>query len=133
MEKVIEVYSRIEKRKDAAFYYGHGKVAQVECDGFSVDIYCDGDMRAVYEKDGQEISLRSATDIIGAGLDTDSALYEAQANGSLVWDMNPWFDCYTSDGEHLDIVCSDIQEAIDTALVYVRDERASEITMLQDF
>jgi len=133
LEKVTEIYSRIEKRQDAVFYCGHGKVAQVECDGFSVDVYCDGDMRAVYTQVARETVLHSATDFINIGLDSDSALERAVSEGDLEWDMNPWFDCYTSDGQHLDITTHTIQDAIDTALVYVRDERASELVMLQDF
>jgi hypothetical protein len=130
--EVIEVYSRIEARQDAVFYQGHGKVAQVECDGFSVDIYCDGDMRAIYECPS-EVVLRTPKDFIDHGLDTDEKLTRAVDEGTLVWDMNPWFDCYTSDGEHIDIVTHTIKDAIVTALVYVQDERASELMMLQDF
>lgn len=130
--KVIEVYSRVATRLDAVFYQGHGKVAQVECDGFSVDIYCDGDMRAIYECPS-EIVLRSTKDFITYGLDTDDKLTRAVDEGTLVWDMNPWFDCYTSDGEHLDMVSHTIGEAIGGALVYVQDERENELLMLQDF
>jgi hypothetical protein len=130
--KIVETYSRIEKRQDAVFYQGHGKVAQVECDGFSVDVYCDGDMRAIYDCPS-EVILRSAKDFIDYGLDTDLKLQKANEEGVLHWDMNPWFDCYTSDGEHLDIVCDTIEEAIASALFYVKGERASELVMLQDF
>jgi hypothetical protein len=47
--------------------------------------------------------------------------------------MNPWFDCYTLEGEHLDIVCDDIENAIESALSYTQSQRDSEIVMLQDF
>ena len=131
-EVVERVYSHRPSQTDAVFYQDHSKVAEVEVDGFRVAIYCDGDMRAIYECPSETV-LRTTKDFIDYGLDTDEKLYKAQEEGVLVWDMNPWFDCYTLEGEHLDMVTSTIDEAIESALAYVGELRANELAMLQDF
>jgi len=131
-EVVERVYSHRPSQTDAVFYQGHGKVAEVEIDGYRVAIFCDGDMRAIYECPSETV-LRTSKDFIDYGLDTDEKLYKAQEEGVLVWDMNPWFDCYTPEGEHLDMVTSTIDEAIEGALAYVGELRENELAMLQDF
>jgi len=129
-EVVERVYSHRPSQTDAMFYQGEGRVADVEIDGYRVAIFCDGDMRAIYKENNV---LRTSKDFIDYGLDTDEKLYKAQEEGFLVWDMNPWFDCYTPEGEHLDMVTSTIDEAIEGALAYVGELRANELAMLQDF
>jgi hypothetical protein len=129
-KQIVErVYSHRPSQTDAVFYQGHGKVAEVEIDGFRVAVYCDGDMRAIYNED----VLRTAKDFTDHGLDTDEKLKKATEDGVLHWDMNPWFDCYTLEGEHLDIVCDDIENAIESALAYTQSQRDSELVLLQDF
>lgn len=132
---IKRVYSHRPSQTDAVFYQGHGKVAEVEIDGYSVAIFCDGDMRAIYECPS-EIVLRTPKDFINHGLDTDARLREAQDKELLVWDMNPWFDCYTLSGEHLehlDMVTGTIDEAIEGAVAYLEELRINEVMMLQDF
>lgn len=49
------------------------------------------------------------------GILSDQQLLDAVGKKLWDWDMNPWFDFYSADGTHLDIVCGDIDEAIAVA------------------
>ena len=92
-------------------------------------------MRAIYECPSETV-LRTPKDFIDHGLDTDDKLTRAVDEGTLVWDMNPWFDCYTLSGEHLehlDMVTGTIDEAIEGAVAYLEELRINEVMMLQDF
>lgn len=90
--------------------------------GDHVTIYCDGDMRIIL--DDQDIY--DCYELIDAGVTTDVDLYAIydEDNGSRVI-MNPWFDIYDSEGEHLDIVSYDIYQAIEDAKIYIRERELS--------
>jgi len=86
--------------------------------GDHVTIYCDGDMRLVLD----EQDICDCYELIDAGITTDAdliAIYDEFEDGSRVI-MNPWFDIYDSEGEHLDIVSYDIYQAIEDAKIYLR-------------
>jgi len=87
--------------------------------GDHVNIYCDGDMRLVLD----EQDICDCYELIDAGITTDAdliAIYDEFEDGSRVI-MNPWFDIYDSEGEHLDIVSYDIYQAIEDAKIYIRE------------
>jgi hypothetical protein len=90
--------------------------------GDHVTIYCDGDMRIIL--DDQDIY--DCYELIDAGITTDvdlMAVYD-EDNGSRII-MNPWFDIYDSNGEHLDIVGFDIYGSIEDAKIYLRERELS--------
>jgi hypothetical protein len=87
--------------------------------GDHVTIYCDGDMRLIYNED----TITDCYELVDNGITTDSELadiFDETEDGSRVI-MNPWFDIYDSEGEHLDIVSYDIYEAIEDAKIYIRE------------
>jgi len=91
--------------------------------GDHVTIYCDGDMRLVLD----EQDICDCYELIDAGITTDAdliAIYDEFEDGSRVI-MNPWFDIYDSEGEHLDIVSYDIYQAIEDAKIYLREKELS--------
>jgi hypothetical protein len=91
--------------------------------GDHVTIYCDGDMRLVLD----EQDICDCYELIDAGITTDAdliAIYDEFEDGSRVI-MNPWFDIYDSEGEHLDIVSYDIYQAIEDAKIYLRKKELS--------
>ncbi len=84
-----------------------------------VTIYCDGDMRLIYNED----TITDCYELVDNGITTDSELadiFDEAEDGSRVI-MNPWFDIYDSEGEHLDIVSYDIYQAIEDAKIYIRE------------
>ena len=110
-------------QQDAIFYTGMNCVATVKYEGFSVDVYCDGETRAnlLDAPQGQVVStLYSPSDFIDAGIDTDDALRLANQQELLYWENNSWFDLYCY-GEHLDCVSHELNEAIGFAKTYVSD------------
>ena len=87
-----------------------------------VTIFCDGDMRLVLD----EQDICDCYELIDAGVTTDADLYAVydEDNGSRII-MNPWFDIYDSNGEHLDIVGYDIYRSIEDAKKYLREKELS--------
>lgn len=108
-------------QQDAAFYRvnGHSWVCGVSKDGFSVDVYCDGDMRVKNLK--TEDIYRDGADLISAGFTSDVDLQLANEKELLDWDMNPWFDMYV-DGDHIDNVYHDIDDAVNAAKMFLHEE-----------
>ena len=104
---------------DAAFYKNPSSswVCTLKKDGFEVDIYCDGDMRAVVLADENRFAeATSGEELIeeyGVKNDDDLKLIHE-------WVNNPWFDLYVR-GEHLDEVSHDIREAIASAKAYLEE------------
>jgi hypothetical protein len=112
------------QQQDAIFYTGMGCIATVKYEGFSVDVYCDGETRAnlLDAPQGSTVStLYHPSDFIDAGIDTDDALKMANEQELLDWVNNSWFDLYCY-GEHLDCVEHEINEAIAKAKAYVAQE-----------
>lgn len=75
----------------------------------SISIYCDGEMRINHN--GERIS--DYIELINNDIITDDDLNELYDQNKV--QMNPWFDLYDQDGEHLDIVLYDIHDAMETA------------------
>lgn len=121
-------------QNDAMFFAGMGCVATVIYEGFAVDVYCDGATNAtLLNKDGEVIShLYEKSDFVEVGLDTDTALSMAIEQNLLNVANNSWFDLYC-DGEHLDTVEHHLQEALRSAIDFVRQRRFEELNMMKDF
>ena len=114
-------------RFDACFFAGEGFIATVAYEGFSVDIYCDGETK-IYNPNTEEW-YKGGSDLIRGGFDTDSKFNKAVEDESLVVDMNSWFDLYCY-GEHLDAVTHTLDEALLTAKNYVYQEYFDAETLL---
>jgi hypothetical protein len=111
-------------QQDAAFYCdgsASSLVCTVKKNGFQVDIYCDGEMRARLNRIE---TVRRGDEFEAYGVKTDADL------SRLVEDfvMNPWFDLYVY-GEHLDAVEHEIADAIKAAKAWLDDccENANQI------
>ena len=104
---------------DAAFYKNPSSswVCNLKKDGFEVDIYCDGDMRAVVLADENRFAEATCGEELieeyGVKNDDDLKLIHE-------WVNNPWFDLYVR-GEHLDEVSHDIRDAIASAKAYLEE------------
>jgi hypothetical protein len=103
--------------RDPMFYrmYGHDLVGTVNLDGEPyAQIFCDGEMRLA--SPDQEIIIRDCWDLAAQGFLSDEQLWEALEKNNWHLYFNPWFDFYSMDGEHLDLICDDIDHAIATAI-----------------
>ena len=88
-------------------------VSNVDLKDKFIAIYCDGDMCIEYNgetiRDGWELRNNDITN------DHDLAdIFNEAEEGSQVI-MNPWFDLYDQDGNHLDMIFYDIYLAMDEA------------------
>jgi hypothetical protein len=75
----------------------------------SINIYCDGEMRINHN--GEIIT--DYIELINNDIIDDDDLNGLYDESKV--QMNPWFDLYDQDGEHLDIVLYDIHDAMETA------------------
>ena len=75
----------------------------------SINIYCDGEMRINHN--GEIIT--DYIELINNDIIDDDDLNGLYDESKV--QMNPWFDLYDQDGEHLDIVLYDIYDAMETA------------------
>ena len=112
----------IDKQNDAVFYQGEDFIAEVSYQEFSIDIYCDGDMKFRHKENG-ETWLRTTSDLADFGIGTEEELRDSNEKELLNWDMNPWFDLYI-DGEHMDCVSETLSEALSLASAYVVKQHA---------
>ena len=88
-------------------------VSNVDLKDKHIDIYCDGDMMLEYNGE----TIRNCYELVSSGIDNDSDLsdiFNESEPGSQVI-MNPWFDLYDQDGQHLDVVSHDIYQAMEDA------------------
>ena len=107
-------------RTASDFYKGYGNfTCEVKKDGFTVDIYLDGDMRYLYKAD--ETSLYDGDSLVAYGYDTDEKFADAIESQELEHINNPWFDLYVR-GEHLDCINHDINEALQSAMAWLDEE-----------
>jgi len=115
---------------DAAFYRNPSSswVCTLSRDGFEVDIYCDGDMRAVVLADENRFAEATCGEelIEEYGVKNDDDLKLVQE-----WVNNPWFDLYVQ-GEHLDSVTHDIREAVACAKEYL-EKTIINVRLIEDF
>lgn len=88
-------------------------VSNVDLKDKFIAIYCDGDM--LFEYNGE--TIRDCYELVDSGITNDSDLseiFDGTEPGSQVI-MNPWFDLYDQDGEHLDMIFHDIYLAMEEA------------------
>jgi hypothetical protein len=103
--------------RDPMFYrmYGHDLVGTVVLDGEPyAQMFCDGEMRLVSPE--HEVTIRDCWDLAAHGFLSDDQLAEALEKNNWHLYSNPWFDFYSMDGEHLDLICDDLDHAIATAV-----------------
>ena len=107
-----------DKEHQESVWWEKGAVCKVGLGDFEVTIYVDGDTK-IYDSDTRE-TYRSSSEF-PPELNTDSALSVAGQGAlpRLEWQNNSWFDVYSSDGEHLDMVNHQADEAFDHACQYL--------------
>lgn len=98
-----------------SIWYGSGCVCTVRLDDIAVDIYVDGKDRLLDNKTGQFIY--SALDM-PEDIQNDRQLSDAIASERLDQRNNSWFDIYHN-GEHLDMVSHEFDDAFDQACEYL--------------
>jgi hypothetical protein len=108
-------------QQDAMFYCtnGHSWVCKVSKQGFTVDIYCDGEMRVKNLSDNNV--YRDGTDLEKAGFQCDTDIRIETEKGLFDIGMNPWFDMYV-EGEHIDNVYHEIDDAVNAAKMFIDGE-----------
>lgn len=102
-------------QKDAAFYKTTSSswIATLKKNGFEVDIYCEGELRAeVLADENRYETATTGPELIDYGVKNDDDLQHVE------WVHNPWFDLYV-DGEHLDDVTHEITDAVNAAKAYL--------------
>jgi hypothetical protein len=120
-------------RTASDFYKGGGSfICEVKKSGFAVDVYLDGDMR--YHNGENDYFICDGDELVSRGYDTDKKFTDAMTSGELSHHNNPWFDLYVQ-GEHLDCVTHDINEALQSAMAWLDEEvaNAKQIEDLIDF
>ena len=88
-------------------------VTNVDLKDKFIAIYCDGDMRLEYNGE----TITDCWELRNNDINNDSDLadvFDEVEEGSQVI-MNPWFDLYDQDGNHLDMVFHDIHIAMEEA------------------
>jgi hypothetical protein len=110
-------------RTASEYYKGYGNfTCEVKKDGFTVDIYCDGEMR--YTNSERTVIIVDGDDLVAGGYDTDKKFADAIESEELQHIMNPWFDLYVR-GEHIDSITHDINEALQSAMAWLDEEIAN--------
>jgi hypothetical protein len=114
-----EMYDTEEDAASPEFYCEGGVsnlvviVSNADLKGKFIAIHCDGDM--LIEYNGETIT--NCHQLRNSGITNDSDLsdiFDEVKPGSQVI-MNPWFDFYDQDGNHLDMVFHDIHIAMEEA------------------
>ncbi len=102
-------------------WWDNGSVCMVGLGDLEVSIYVEGDTK-IYDRDTEDTYRRSSE--FPEDLSTDKALQKASEGAlpRLDWQNNSWFDIYTSDGEHLDLVTHMADEAFNTACQYLIEQ-----------
>ena len=118
-------------REDSCWYVygpaGHDLVLWVTRGDRTIGIYADGEMRVIVYDDptdllaGQEV-VRYSEDWAEHKINNDAEVFEACEAGRIEWANNPWFDLYSEDGEHLDVVCDTLTQAIESATKIINDD-----------
>lgn len=123
-----------EKAKTDLFFcegYEHSPVCIVSGNGKRVLIACDGEMRIVHKKDGDDFIIRDFWDLQEIGVNTDDDLVKLE--DSFI-DFSPWLDAYDitkryapEDGvesfEHLDMVSGEIDEILEKVKIYLKETK----------
>jgi len=88
---------------------------------FEVTIYVEGDDLFTHKVVDERYT--TAVELNALGIETDKMLHEAlDDDGYLIQQNNSWFDIYTPDGEHLDMVNHEADEAFDQACEYLIEQ-----------
>jgi hypothetical protein len=102
-------------------WWEKGAVCKVKLDDLEVVIYVDGSDLFIHKVVDERYT--TAVELEALGIETDQMLHEAlEHDGYLVQEHNSWFDIYTSDGEHLDMVNHEADEAFDHACQYLIEQ-----------
>lgn len=113
------LFGRDELTQDAAFYCdgsGTTQVAVVSAGERSVSVYCLGVMRVWDHRSGH--LYLTTQDLLDAGLRTDRGLEEAERDGHVEFENNPWFELFV-DGEPLGNVVHSLDEAVALAVDHI--------------
>jgi hypothetical protein len=102
-------------------WWEKGAVCKVGLGDFEVTIYVDGDTKI---EDRETGSTYTSSSEFPSEINTDKALAEASSGNypRFEWENNSWFDIYTPDGEHLDMVNHEADEAFDQACEYLIEQ-----------
>lgn len=102
-------------------WWGNGAVCKVALGDLEVVIHVDGDTRI---EDRETGNIYTGSGDFPADLNNDKVLSEASSGNypRLDWQNNSWFDIYTLDGEHLDMVNHEADEAFDHACQYLFEQ-----------
>jgi hypothetical protein len=119
----VQPDERTKDREDAMWYTisgtGHDLILYVTEDDRTIGIYADGamDIRVYDKPNGSNIvgRIRYEQDTAEHGLTNDATVFDAHETGRIEWVNNPWFDLYTEDGDHIDVVCHTLSDAIEQA------------------
>ena len=107
-------------RTASDFYKGYGNfTCEVKKDGFTVDIYLDGEM--AYREREEAFAVYDGIELVYHGYDSDKKFTDAMESGELQHINNPWFDLYVR-GEHIDSITHDINEALQSAMAWLDEE-----------
>ena len=99
-------------------WWEKGAVCKVGLGDFEVTIYVEGDDLFTHKVVDERYT--TAVELNALGIETDKMLHEAlDDDGYLIQQNNSWFDIYTPDGEHLDMVNHEADEAFDQACFYL--------------
>ena len=131
------------EKQDAVFYYGDGQVAVVsvktEAGWVDLSVWVDGEtlLKLPYRNeegkfvyDGENLDyVRYEAEFAAAGINSDEDLVrvtrECEDQGLDIWVHNSWFDVYGPNGEHLDAVQHEYNEAIDQAQAIAEEVAAA--------
>jgi hypothetical protein len=119
---------RNQQREDSCWYtfgHGHDLVVRVTQGDRTIEIFADGEMDVrVYDKPNGSTEagrIRYCEQFPEYGMNNDAEVFEASEAGRIEWIHNSWFDLYSEDGEHLDVVCHTLTEAIEKATEIIND------------
>ena len=120
-------------KQDAVFYYGEGRIAVVsvktESGWADLSVWVQGEtlLKLPYRNEQGEFDfdsdglnyIRYEDEFAAAGINSDADLtrvtQECGDRGLDIWTHNSWFDVYGPNGEHLDAVQHEYDEAIEQA------------------
>lgn len=102
-------------------WWENGAVCSVRLDDLEVVIHKDGATRI---EDRETGSTYTSSSEFPAEVNGDKALEEVSSGNypRFYWENNPWFDIYTPDGEHLDMVGHGADEVFESACDYLIEQ-----------
>lgn len=119
IEFVVHGSRKPDGEHQESIWYDAGTVCSVRLDDLEVEISRDGVDRIWDDK--LKTEYRDYSDF-PADITTDKKLQKAFDTDRFRSENNSWFDIYTTEGEHLDMVCHSFDEAFDSACEYLISE-----------